>query len=76
MSSDHRYSYSSIYSQSETAIKPVVDRILRSGKLSPQDHTLLTSVVLDRHDISEAERRQINRIFDQIQTGQLKLINW
>lgn len=76
MSSDYRYSYNSVYSQSETAIKPVVDRILRFGKLSPEDHALLTSVVFNGNDISEAERRQINRIFDQIQTGQLKLIDW
>lgn len=76
MSSDYRYTYNSVYSQSETAIKAVVDRILRSGKLSPQDHALLTSVVLNGNDISEAERRQINRLFDQIQTGQLKLVNW
>jgi hypothetical protein len=76
MSSDYRYSYSSVYIQSETVVKPVVDRILRSGKLSPQDHDLLTSVVLNRNDISEAERRQINRIFDHIQTGQLKLTDW
>ncbi|WP_224087622.1 hypothetical protein [Nostoc sp. MS1] len=76
MSSDYRYSYSSVYNQSETAVKPVVDKILRAGKLSPEDHALLTSVVLNHTDISEAERRQINRIFDHIQTGQLKLTDW
>ncbi|WP_414754752.1 hypothetical protein [Anabaena sp. CCY 9910] len=76
MTTDYRYTYTSVYSQTETTVKQIVDRILRSGKMSPQDHALLTSAVFNHLDIDEQERRQINRIFDHIQTGQLKLINW
>lgn len=77
ISSDYKYGYSSsIFCESETTVKPIVDKILRSGKMSRQDHALLTAVVFDHHDIDETERRQINRIFDHIQTGQLKIVNW
>jgi hypothetical protein len=44
--------------------------------MSRQDHILLTSTVFDQGDVSEGDRRQINRVFDYIQTGQLKLIDW
>ncbi|MBW4562080.1 MAG: hypothetical protein KME32_13175 [Mojavia pulchra JT2-VF2] len=65
-----------INTQAEIAVKQIVDRILISGRMSRQDHTLLTSTILSNGDISDGERRQINRIFDHIQTGQIKLVNW
>ncbi|MBE9008176.1 hypothetical protein IQ259_24715 [Fortiea sp. LEGE XX443] len=68
--------YISVDSQSEIAIKKIVDKIISSGKMSRQDHTLLLSQVFANGDISDRVRRQINRILDQIQTGQLKLIGW
>jgi hypothetical protein len=60
----------------ETIVAKIVNRIIFSGKLSRQDHLLLTSQILGNSYISDGERRQINRIFDQVQTGQLKLIGW
>ncbi|MCV3213560.1 hypothetical protein OGM63_08480 [Plectonema radiosum NIES-515] len=44
--------------------------------MSRQDHILLTSTVLAEGNRSEGNRHQINRVFDYIQTGQLKLIDW
>lgn len=63
-------------SQSEIAITQIVDLILSRGRMSRQDHTLLTSTVFVDNDISDVERRQINRIFDYIQTGRLQLVDW
>jgi hypothetical protein len=60
----------------ETIVAKLVNRIIFSGKLSRQDHVLLTSKILGNSHISDGERRQINRVFDQVQTGQLKLIGW
>ncbi|MBW4607191.1 MAG: hypothetical protein KME22_08195 [Hassallia sp. WJT32-NPBG1] len=65
-----------INNQCKFAVKKIVARILRSGKMSRQDHILLTSTVFREGDVSEGDRRQINRVFDHIQTGQLKLIDW
>ncbi len=62
--------------QSEIAITQIVDRILSTGRMSRLDHTLLTSTVFVDHEISDVERRQINRIFDYIQTGRLQLVDW
>jgi hypothetical protein len=62
--------------QSEEAVKKLVDRIIFTRKLSRQDHSLLTASILANGDMSEGYRRQVNRIFDCIQSGQLKLVDW
>ena len=68
--------YTKVNNQSESTIKTIVDRIISSGELSKKDHMLLTSTVLADGEVSDGERRQINRIFDYIQTGRLKLVDW
>jgi hypothetical protein len=60
----------------EIALKTLVDKIIFSGKLSRRDHKLITIFLSDDDDMTEGDRRQINRIFDYIQSGQLKLIDW
>ena len=68
--------YQIVESQSELFVHKLVDKIILSGELSRQDYSLLTSTVMDDGEVSDIERRQINRIFDYIQTGRLKLVNW
>jgi hypothetical protein len=68
--------YQPVNSPTEVAVKKMVDRILLSGRMSRKDHNLLTSTVFNHGDLSDEERRQINRIFDHIQTGQLQLVDW
>ncbi len=68
--------YKTVDSQSELVVKEIVDQIIGSGQMSRQDHILLTSTVFADGEVSEGERRQINRIFDYIQTGRLKLVDW
>lgn len=46
---------------------------MESGQLSRQEHVQLTSVVLSDSKLSNEDRRQINLIFDYLQTGRLKL---
>ncbi len=65
-----------INKQSEAAVLKMVDRIIFSRKLSRQDHNLLTATVVADGEISENNRHQINRIFDRIQSGQLRLVDW
>jgi hypothetical protein len=67
---------SNVDTESELALKKFVDKILIFGKMSRQDHIVLTATVTAHGDIGEVERRQINRIFDRLQTGQLKLVDW
>lgn len=68
--------YKTVDSDYDLIVTQMVDKIVASEKLSRQDHSLLISTILADGEISEVERRQINRIFDLIQTGQLKLIDW
>lgn len=53
----------------------LIDRILEHGQLNRQEHLQLASMLLSGQRISEEERRQINRIFDGVQTGQLHLLD-
>ncbi|MBD2055500.1 hypothetical protein H6F88_05600 [Oculatella sp. FACHB-28] len=61
--------------RSNLTIRQLVDSITTSGKMSRQDHLRLTSAILSDNEITEEERRQINRTFDYIQTGRLKLVD-
>jgi hypothetical protein len=55
--------------------KRIIERILQVRQLSRQEHLHLASVLLASQRITEEERRQINGIFDQIQSGQIKLVD-
>lgn len=53
----------------------LIDQILSSGQINRQEHLYLASILLSNQKATEKERRQINRIFDYIQTGRVKLID-
>lgn len=59
----------------DPTIKQLVDRIIASGQMTRQEHLNLTSTLLSEQRIGEQERIQINRIFDHVQTGRLKLVD-
>jgi hypothetical protein len=64
-----------LQSQSNQTIKHIVDRILNTGHLSRQEHLQLVSTFLSDYKVTHDERSQINRIFDDIQTGRLKILD-
>ncbi|MGG6267745.1 hypothetical protein ACQ4M3_12570 [Leptolyngbya sp. AN03gr2] len=53
----------------------ILTRILESHQLNRYEHLHLASLLLANHRLTPDERRQINRIFDQIQAGRIKLID-
>ncbi|HEY9659286.1 MAG TPA: hypothetical protein V6C65_12595 [Allocoleopsis sp.] len=59
----------------QLAIKPLVEEILASGQMNRNQHFQLASAMLSNSELSDQERRQINRVFDYIQTGRIKLID-
>ena len=65
----------SIQSQPNVTLHQLVDQILAAGELSRQDHLQLTSILLAEQKLLDSERNKINRIFDHISTGRLKLID-
>jgi hypothetical protein len=54
-------------------IKPTVEQILQKGKINRQEHVQLTSAMLSDPQMTDEERRQINRVFDYLQIGRLQL---
>lgn len=61
--------------QSVSKLEVIVNRAMASGRMSRQDHLELASAVLADQKMSEPERRQINRLFDYIQLGRLKVVD-
>jgi len=59
--------------KSGLSVKNITERVIESGQLSRQEHVQLTSAVLSDSKLSNEDRRQINLIFDYLQTGRLKL---
>jgi hypothetical protein len=64
-----------VQSKGSTAIPQMVERIIATGHMNRQEHLQLTSAILSDYRITDEERRQINRVFDYIQTGRLKLVD-
>lgn len=65
----------SVQSKPDSALHQLVDRILAVGEMSRQDHLKLTSILLAEQQLVGSDRNKINRIFDHIKTGRLKLID-
>jgi hypothetical protein len=56
-----------------TRLQALIAQIQETGQISRQDHILLSSTLLSSFGLSDCDRNHINRIFDQIHTGQIKL---
>ncbi|HBL13474.1 MAG TPA: hypothetical protein DD379_19165 [Cyanobacteria bacterium UBA11162] len=64
-----------IQNQSSQAIAPLIDRIFNIGQLSRLEHLQLVSTILSDYKVTDEERSQINRVFDELQIGRLKLVS-
>ncbi len=61
--------------RSQTNIQQLIDQVINSSKLTRQEYMLLTIAMLSDQRLSETDRHQINRVFDYIQAGQIKIID-
>lgn len=52
----------------------LVDRVLASRNITQQQYRTLSQMVLADGNIDEQELRQINRLFDAIQAGMIRVI--
>lgn len=57
------------------ALKDLVEEIFASGQMTRFQHLGLMSVLLAERKITDEDRMQINRVFDHVQMGQLKLVD-
>ena len=60
--------------KSNLVVKQMIEQIFSAKQISRQDHLKLISAVLSDYDLTDEDRRQINRIFDYIQAGRLKVV--
>lgn len=67
--------YAQFQEQSNVIINQLVKRIMKSGKVSRQEYSLLTSSLLVNAYINAELRTEIDCIFDFTQTGRLQLID-
>lgn len=65
----------SIPKKSDSVIKQITDQIIASGQMTRAQHLHLASTLLAEKKVTDEDRSQINRIFDYVQTGRLKLID-
>ena len=56
-------------------VQPLVAQIISSGQMSRKEHVQLTTAILADQQITNADRQQINRIFDYVQIGRLRIVD-
>jgi hypothetical protein len=61
--------------QSSQSIGLIVERILNTAQLSRQEYLHLVTTFLSDYKVTDEERRQINRIFDDLQIGRMKIVD-
>lgn len=60
---------------SNSIIRQLIDLCLNSERITRQEYLQLTSVVLSNRNMTGEDLHQINRIFDRVQLGRIKLID-
>ncbi|MCA1992189.1 MAG: hypothetical protein LDL41_09115 [Coleofasciculus sp. S288] len=61
--------------QSNPNLQLLIEQILAMGQLSRQEYLQLTTAILSDYNVTDEQRRQINLIFDEVQTGRLKVVD-
>jgi Ca2+-binding EF-hand superfamily protein len=60
---------------SNSIVRQLIDLCLNSERITRQEYLQLTSVILSNQNITEEDLHQINRVFDRVQLGRIKLID-
>lgn len=60
---------------SKLFVRQLIDLCLNSERITRQEYLQLTTVVLSNRNITLEDLHQINRIFDRVQQGRIKLID-
>jgi hypothetical protein len=64
-----------LQTQSSQTLQQIVDRIFNIGQLSRSEHLQLVTTILSDYKVTDEERSQLNRVFDELQMGRLKFID-
>lgn len=58
----------------KSSVEMTVDRILRWKKITRDDQHLLMSTLLSKNSLSMQEKSQIDRVFDALNSGLLRVV--
>ncbi|TVQ08983.1 MAG: hypothetical protein EA368_10435 [Leptolyngbya sp. DLM2.Bin27] len=61
--------------QPDCPITDLVSQCIRARQISQVQYQKLTGMVLADGRVDENERRQVNRLFDAIQSGRVKIVD-
>lgn len=76
MSSDHSSAQSAKGNKPEKSeVVELVDRLIATKRICYAQYQELSKKVLEDGTVDEQERRQINRLFDAIQKGSVRIID-
>jgi hypothetical protein len=62
-------------SESSMNVAQFVEKLILSRQISPRQYHQLSAAILADGEIDEEERYQINRLFDAIQAGQVRIVD-
>ena len=57
------------------ALSKLVDQLFAARKITQQQYQSLSQLVLADGSVDEEELRQINRLFDAVQNGRIKVVD-
>ena len=61
--------------QSGFTVNQMVETIMTNGTITRRQHIQLTNAILSENQITEEDRRLINRILDYLQIGKIKIVD-
>ncbi len=61
--------------QPDCPITELVSQFIQARTISQAQYQELTALVLADGTVDESERRQVNRLFDAIQSGRVKIVD-
>ncbi|MEO1146954.1 MAG: hypothetical protein AAFY26_15325 [Cyanobacteria bacterium J06638_22] len=56
------------------SIEQLIEHVLTARQISRQDQDAFMSVLLAKRNLTERERSQVNRIYDALRTGRLRVV--
>jgi hypothetical protein len=56
------------------SIEQLIEHMLAARQISRQDQDVFMSVLLAKRNLTEWERSQVNRIYDALRTGRLRVV--
>lgn len=59
----------------QISLETVLERIFATGRISRHDQQILMSSLLSKKDLNEEELQKINRVFDFLQRGLIKVVD-